>query len=830
MPLPSNVEEHQDHFLVKSGVKINYQGKVNPFYRESTKPLDCADCPLIAQPRIKPDHKDFKKILMIGEGPAENEVLQDSMYVGDAGLYLRAMEADVPITQFGIGHTNLVKCAGIKNLEFNDTSAMWKAFDKCAPILWKEIDDLKPELVVPLGNYPLKALIPEERKGIGGCAGCLYKLDNEPFAMIPVHEPTHIIREPKNHEYYWDELNEIKLHFEKKPGPFTWSYGDGLELNEMMKHPELPIFVDFETTAYTPWDIGTVKARDKVFQLGDILCMSLCQDGLHSYVYTTNNDPLNNFIELLPKIRLALEVCGVGGHNMPFDSQYLRKYKIHAEVKEDSLLSSYALDESPRHPLKRLARKRLGMEDWSVDVSEFTWKGRKSYAFIPPEKRDPYCGMDTGAANTLNRVQLARMDENETRLYRNVLMPSVNMFIDLNFRGIRVDIGRLMEIKVKLTKEERKATKKLRDFGIKNPNSTPQIKAALLKYEVFGPDDDMTTSKTLLPFIAKDMRESGNDKGAELCDWIFAYRQPHKAVSTVLLDVARAVGSDGRVHPDAKMFPTVTGRLVYSNPSFLNFPRTARLGRLLREIFIPDKGYLWGHRDQKQFEMRVYAVINDDQVLKQLFRDGRDPHADVGAEMYGGMEAYLEENEKTGGIARVAIKATNFGTMYGRKPESIADQYDIPVSRAAAVQVVILKKFPAIPRYWKRVEDDLNRDQYLVNPLGRKRRFPILCDANYNEMLREAWNFPIQSTASDLNLLGMHTIWKSKYYKHNWLIPLFPIHDAIEYMIKESKYDEAEAWMDETLANIPASVLKVTDMQFKTDAGSGYDWAEASME
>ena len=178
-------------------------------------------------------------------------------------------------------------------------------------------------------------------------------------------------------------------------------------------------------------------------------------------------------------------------------------------------------------------------------------------------------------------------------------------------------------------------------------------------------------------------------------------------------------------------------------------------------------------------------------------------------------------------VVRGRYKAIVFGDVYGRGDESVASQLGRPIEEAREIRLVIDSMIPGIPEYRTNIETILNEQQEIINPLGRKRRFPILTPENYHDALLQAYNFPIQSTASDLNLLGMYDMWKSPFREN--LFPFFPIHDAIEYQVKETMVDEVEAWVTETLANVPKKVLGVPDMKFVTDGGLGYSWAEASL-
>lgn len=818
--------------------------------RSCFKPYSCKSCPLFENLKIDPDHTEFKSILFIGEGPGRDERVEMKPFTGQAGQLIRATVEDTEAKQFGWGYSNIILCEGGKKLEFDDPDALWQTIDLCtSTFLWDEIEDLKPKVVIPAGNFPKSVILPGERKGIGAIAGLLYSGKDwyYNFDTIPVHHPAHILRNPKMFENFWDEINEVRLYFTQQPGPFHVHMGSlgAIEKLWNYKGPVVEglepgvITVDTETTSFHPQDRGDFRVNGRLFHRGDVICMSLCADTLNSYIFTPGM-----IRKWHKEIKELLETKGVSCHNGPFDIPFLIKYGLLPELKDDTMLMSYSKDESPRHGLKRLSRRHLGLEDWGEDIAKYMGPGRDSYAFIPFKELSQYCGMDTATASTLRPYLWNKMDENERKIYRNLLVPCANMFAHVSYKGFRVDLKKIMTLRKEWLREQHGYILRLRDFGIANPNSPYQVSDALKRYGVV--DYDAVTVKANLKDLGVQCELNGDEKGLELCTTVVLYREVKKAIDTFLLSIAANVcEGDLRVHPDFKLFNTVTGRMGISDPGLLAYPKATRFSDQLREVLIPDPGYVWGHRDQKTFELRVLCVIGDDKVLKVIFAEGKDPHAEVIYAHMGrdkgetptevlkeiirarGEVRYKKLNKMMRDVVRGRYKAIVFGDVYGRGDESVASQLGRPIEEAREIRSVIDAMIPGIPQYRIDIEAQLNEQQEIINPLGRKRRFPILTPENYHEALLQAWNFPIQSTASDLNLLGMYDMWKSPYQEN--LFPFFPIHDAIEYQVKESMVDEIEAWVTETLSNVPRQTLGVSDVKFVTDSGLGYSWAEASL-
>lgn len=265
--------------------KIDGQYRVTYGKFSSFKKLECESCPLFQKLRIEPDLGEYQQILAVGEGPGAEERLKMLFFTGPSGSYLREVVRDTGAGKFGVGYLNILYCEGGKRLEFDDPDALWEAINLCTKLyLFPDIDRLKPKLVVPLGNYPKSVILPGERKGIGGCAGLLYPEDCKEkvygtFDVIPLHHPAHIIRNPKMGEMYWDEWNEVRLHFTRKPGPFVTKVVLPREAKKILEQLKglSELAIDFETTSFHPWDSGNflVDFEKKIYSMGDIICLKI---------------------------------------------------------------------------------------------------------------------------------------------------------------------------------------------------------------------------------------------------------------------------------------------------------------------------------------------------------------------------------------------------------------------------------------------------------------------------------------------------------------------------------------------------------------------------
>ena len=95
-------------------------------------------------------------IVFIGEAPGKNEDLSGEPFVGAAGRFLNEMLASIGLERADIYITNIVKYRPPNNRD--PTPDEIAAF---IPYLKRQIDVIKPKLVVFLGRHAMSVFLPE---------------------------------------------------------------------------------------------------------------------------------------------------------------------------------------------------------------------------------------------------------------------------------------------------------------------------------------------------------------------------------------------------------------------------------------------------------------------------------------------------------------------------------------------------------------------------------------------------------------------------------------------------------------------------------------------
>jgi uracil-DNA glycosylase family 4 len=105
-----------------------------------------------AVPGEGPEHAD---ILFIGEGPGFHEDRQGRPFVGAAGKYLDELLERIGLKREEVYIANVVKCRPPGNRD-----PLPEEIEACRPYLDKQIDLIRPRLIITLGRFSMQRYFP----------------------------------------------------------------------------------------------------------------------------------------------------------------------------------------------------------------------------------------------------------------------------------------------------------------------------------------------------------------------------------------------------------------------------------------------------------------------------------------------------------------------------------------------------------------------------------------------------------------------------------------------------------------------------------------------
>jgi uracil-DNA glycosylase family 4 len=153
------------------------------------------------------------RLVVIGEGPGEEEDRQGKPFVGPAGQLLTRMLASVGFDRERDCYIcNVVKCRPERNRnpEPDEVAA-------CRPFLMAQVDTIKPDLILALGNFAAQTLL-GTREGIGKLRGKTYPYGS--MVLIPTFHPAFLLRNPgpQYRRMAWDDLKLARAEYDRLAG------------------------------------------------------------------------------------------------------------------------------------------------------------------------------------------------------------------------------------------------------------------------------------------------------------------------------------------------------------------------------------------------------------------------------------------------------------------------------------------------------------------------------------------------------------------------------------------------------------------------------------
>lgn len=142
-------------------------------------------------------------IMFVGEGPGASEDSSGKPFVGRSGeLLTKMIENVLHISRSDVYITNIVKCRPPNNATPTPVQA-----HTCQPYLMKQIEIIKPKLIIALGATAYHYITGDETE-INKVRGTLYK-QNE-YTVIPTYHPSYLLRNPSAKKEVFEDLLKVK--------------------------------------------------------------------------------------------------------------------------------------------------------------------------------------------------------------------------------------------------------------------------------------------------------------------------------------------------------------------------------------------------------------------------------------------------------------------------------------------------------------------------------------------------------------------------------------------------------------------------------------------
>lgn len=401
-------------------------------------------------------------------------------------------------------------------------------------------------------------------------------------------------------------------------------------------------------------------------------------------------------------------------------------------------------------------------------------------------------------------------------LFYKIDMPTVEVLSNMQVNGMYVDKEELEDFGKELTEKLGIITKTIYEMAGEefNINSTKQLGEILFE-------------KMKLPVIKKTKNGYSTDvdvleklkKEDPIIEQILEYRQLMKLNSTYVEGLKPYINpKTKRIHSFFHQTITATGRISSTEPNLQNIPTRFELGKRVRKVFKPEKGYVYVDADYSQIELRVLASISEDKHMIEAFKEGQDIHKQAASKVF---KTPIDEVTKE---QRSNAKAVNFGIVYGISDFGLGEQLGIGRKQAKQYIDEYLTQYSGIKNFMDNIKEEAKEKGYVETLFHRRRYIPELKSKNY--MVRQfgtrvAMNTPIQGTAADIMKIAMIKVFNEIKKRNLKSKIVLQVHDE---MMIEAPIEEKEE-IKNIIVNCmqTATELKVPLIAEISEANNWYD-------
>jgi len=141
-------------------------------------------------------------LMFVGEGPGADEDIQGEPFVGRAGQLLTKIIEAIGLRREDVYIANVIKCRppGNRNPEPDEV-------EQCEPFLFRQIDTVKPKVIVALGKFAAQCLL-RTNDPITRIRGRDFKYRDA--ILIPTYHPAYLLRTPSAKREVWEDMKRVR--------------------------------------------------------------------------------------------------------------------------------------------------------------------------------------------------------------------------------------------------------------------------------------------------------------------------------------------------------------------------------------------------------------------------------------------------------------------------------------------------------------------------------------------------------------------------------------------------------------------------------------------
>ncbi len=415
-------------------------------------------------------------------------------------------------------------------------------------------------------------------------------------------------------------------------------------------------------------------------------------------------------------------------------------------------------------------------------------------------------------------------------VYEEIEKPLIPILAAMHERGITIDTGylkklsteyhvELEKLRAEILRLANEADKTIGEFNINSPRQLGEV--LFVKMGLKAKNQKKTGGGAL------STRESELEKLREehpIIGLILEYREFQKLLSTYIDNIPNLLAADGRLHTTFIQIGAATGRMSSQDPNLQNIPIKTELGRRIRAAFVAAPGQQLVSFDYSQIELRLAAILSGDAGLIEIFKNGRDVHAEVAAQVF---KVPVEKVDKE---MRRKAKVINFGILYGMGVNALRANLGGTRAEAQEFYNIYFETFKGLAAYIDRAKADAERKGYTETLFGRRRyiegiqsKLPFIKAAAE----RMAINAPMQGTQADMIKLAMGQIdtWLREQNLVEKAKLLLQVHDELIFEMPAELVSKVAPKIKEIMqSTLPAE--KAAGVPILANGNAGKDWGD----
>lgn len=826
----------------------------------------CSKCPLGEGNYVcKGNGPKDAKIMIVGEAPGFHEASTGKPFQGKAGQLL-----DRVLKESGIGRetcyvTNVCKCRPPDN-----RTPKPKEIEACMPRLWREVERVKPEIMVLLGNTALQAVT--GLKGIKSLRG--EWIEVEGLAIMPTYHPAALSRNPNWLPKFKSDIMKVAnlatgntSQIDDIPYTFVKTKEDLSRLLETAKKA-----VDHSYDIETIIDTDIILCQASAFEMpdGEIRCFFIPLAHRQSPFKKVWKKVLKIMAPTIERKGLYANLKTTG-QNAKFDN---KKYRANVDCNPylsfDTMLAGHLLDENTPNDLGYLSATYANAPPYKEEVDKTKLNETDILKVAKYNVGDAYWTLKTKQV----QKKLLKKDGRLWKIFLHCTMPGARALERAEHYGVYLDKEQILKASTVSLNAMAEQLREMSQFlpegyvietcvncrrrgGDKRlqPCPTPETIREGYRCKKYSAPKGIETfnlgSPKQVGWLLFDVCEidpvhynedSGNPSTAEdslvymdhpLVEIILKFREHQKLWTTYLRPWLESMDENNRIYVSAKIHGTVTGRLAYAKPSPQTVPRNVEI----RSCIAAPPGWVMMEIDYSQIELRAVAHAAPEPTMLRIYQTGGDIHRETACVMTGKMPEEVTKDE------RKKAKAVNFGFVYGmgwRKfIEYAKSSYgvDFTEEEAKEIRQKFFDKYKGLKPWHDRQKRIAKQLGFVRSAFGRKRRLPDIYsdeEGKRAEAERQSVNSPIQALPPDMTMMAMGIM---ENIPGMWVECriVFQVHDAILFYVRKDKIDKWAKIGKEIMENLPT--YEVFGMEFQVPIiaepqlgpawGKGVEWHES---